>query len=84
MKKSFSLKYIKACFCLFLFGMTVHCLYLENRTVSECKARNSYNNGYFDATKGYKDRFQIYNKKCREHGVILNQNLYIKGYEKRH
>ena len=77
--------YIKPYFYLiFMSTLIVGCTSLEERLKkSECKSRNSYNDGYSDAINGYpKSRFQIYNNKCEQHGVSLNQGLYIKGYRK--
>ena len=80
MRKLFSLPLTQY---LCLLGIIFGCTSLEERLrVSECKARNSYNDGYSDATNGSESQFHIYNNKCEQYGVSLNQNLYIKGYKK--
>ena len=86
MKTLFSLvSYMKLYLCLLLLmGIIVGCTSLEVRLrASECKARNSHSDGYYDAMSGRMDSyFHVYNNKCEQYGVSLNQNLYVKGYTK--
>ena len=80
--KNFS-SYKRLYLCLLLSSGLFSCTSLEEQTrIAECKARNSHNDGYSDATNGFKSRFQIYNKRCEPYGVSLNKNLYVKGYKK--
>ena len=71
-------------FCLLSLGIVIGCTSVEERMGAEkCKARNSHTDGYNDAMSGYKkSHFHVYNNRCNQYGVSLNQNLYIQGYTK--
>ena len=75
---------IKLYLCVLLPGIMIGCTSLEEKRKAEkCKIRNSHTDGYNDAMSGHKkSHFHVYNNRCKPYGVILNQNLYIKGYKK--
>jgi len=83
MKKFCFLPWVQLFFYLLLSGVIVGCTSLaERQRIAECKARNPYHDGHSDAMSGLKSRFQFYNNRCKQYGVSLNENLYIKGYKK--
>ena len=85
MNKLFSLKLsIRLCLAVLLPGIIIGCASFEEKMqTKKCKTRDSHKDGYNDAMSGYKkSHFHVYNNKCEQYGVTLNQKLYIKGYKK--
>ena len=85
MSKLFFSKFpIRLYLCVLLPGVIIGCTSFEEKMrIKECKTRNLYKDGYNDAVNGYKEsHFHIYNNRCKQYEITLDQNLYTKGYKK--